>query len=146
MNYSDLRVYLGLDFDEFEQLLAASSPAQVEAWMAMAQVSDNLEQLPSRYNRPPETAEDDPVHDTLEATSAAAFARLDALIKEHEEFRQARKDAPSGRRRGGKRGRRDPLCREQRYYDEVEAAETAGMDCEAARRLAVKVKNLGQRT
>lgn len=147
MNYSDLRVYLGLDHDEFEQLLDATPPAQHEAWMAMAQVSDNLEQLPSRYNRPPETADYDPVHDALEATSEAAFARLDALIREHEEFRQARKESPSGRRRSGKRVRRDPLCDDDRKLHilkrQSHALHEQAMDCDVARRLVGKVAKIG---
>lgn len=177
MNYHDLRRYLGLDEAEFGMLLISARPEQVEAWADMAQVSDNLEQLPGRYNRPPETEDDDPVHRRLDALSEAAFARLDALIAEHEEFRRARAEAPSGRRRGGKRRAFTPaqdrqFKREMREYNEGQAwAVERGFEpdpeirelamersavnfwsetdpdiaCDAARRLAAKVKNLGQK-
>lgn len=110
MNDQELRRYLDLSEEEFSFL----SPSRRDAYRDLAAVSDSLEQLPSRYNRPPETDEDDVVHAALEALSVEAFARLEALIKAHEDFRRVRADAPQGRPRGRRRGgrgvTRDPLC------------------------------------
>lgn len=174
MNVHDLRRYLGLDVSEFAYLLAAQ-PDALERYAPFVAASDNLEQLPSRYNRPPAAPEDDPVHAELDAVSRAAFARLEALIAEHEAFRRSRTEPSSGRRRvsrGGRnygksdavnRARRDPLCNlrsesgdtgtgRRRYdgpdgiFEDYEGMDS-GMDCtQTSLRLAAKVKNLGQRT
>lgn len=112
MNSKELQVYLGLSEEEFGYLVMNSGGGALQAYSGLDAVSDNLEQLLSRYNRPPKTSDDDPVHDALEARSVAAFARLEALIKAHEEFRRARAEgsygAPVGRRRRQGRGGRNP--------------------------------------
>lgn len=133
MTDRELRTYLSISEEEFEHLLRRLPPARLEAYRALAAVSDNLEQLPSRYNRPPVTADDDPVHLELEARSAAAFAALDALIKAHEEFRRARADGAQ-RPRNGRRGR---------WVVEPDMGEHC-IPPDVARRLAAKVRNLGQ--
>jgi len=52
MSNHELRGYLGLSIYEFERFLEVTHPDKVEAYRELALLSSNLEQLPTKYNRP----------------------------------------------------------------------------------------------
>lgn len=109
MNDRELSTYLGLGFSEFQQLQSRLDPATIEGYRLLDEVSPNLEQLPTRLNRPPEATEDSDAQ--LEALSVAAFGRLEASAQANEAFRRQRADGASRARQRRQRDPRDPLCR-----------------------------------
>jgi hypothetical protein len=98
MSNHELRGYLGLSIYEFERFLEVTHPDKVEAYRELALLSSNLEQLPTKYNRPPEPDEASDSH--LDACSVAAFARLDAAEQANEASRQKRSEGTPRARQG----------------------------------------------
>jgi hypothetical protein len=99
MSDNALRQYLGLDWNEFGHLADATRRVgYVDTLRCLDGTSSSLDQLASKYNRPPKADEESDAR--LEALSRAAFARLDAYAAENEAFRRARSNSsPRGRNR-----------------------------------------------
>ena len=82
MNDRELATYLGLSEYEFEQLVEAAPPSKLAVYRYLAEVSANLEQLATKYNRPPAAtmASDDAEDAASDTIGAAVRAGVSAYV------------------------------------------------------------------
>lgn len=92
MTDNALRGYLGLSWEEFNNLRQSIHEDHLNRLRTLDQVSPTLEQLAAKSNRPPKADEASDIR--LEALSVGAFARLDAIVAANEGTRRVRGKTP----------------------------------------------------